>query len=440
MFVGTSLGLNIRCAAAGGGAPPFATISAPSTATEGDDPTVTATSGNSGLSLKLEDVSTVSPTAVRTGITTPYSTTYPNITPGSRQIRWTNEGDTSQHTETVTINVSAQAATISAPAAAATITVGDLLTFTADGSADGWDANTIKVEFYVNGILRATSNAASGGTWSATWIVPGSVAGSGSIVAKRYWTGLAGETGTVDSSSVSVTFADANPSDYAAVFGAGLLGWHDAATVSLTSTSIDSFTDRSGNSHNFTASGTARPTQTASDSTLSNLATAGFDGSNDVAAASGLTISTPSKSNRIYVAALVKQNAFTSGRNMVADSTSAFCVLQMGTAAGRIQQNNGTARNDNTGISGTGVWGLVEAVFTASTMDCDMSKGRLVAGDVSAGGNGAGTGRKLGTNAAGSTFANFQLREVIHVANPTLKQLCQFRALVETAYGSGVRS
>lgn len=229
------------------------------------------------------------------------------------------------------------------------------------------------------------------------------------------------------------------PGDYGAVFGAQLEGWHDASNVS--GSPVDQITDRTAGAHNFTATTTARPTLTAVDATLSNLPTMSFDGTNDQALAAGWALSAPSRSNRRLVAVLMKQNGFTAGRNVVADSTSAFCVVQMGTtAAGRMQQNNGTARNDNTGLGGTGTWGMVESYFTGSTIDCNVSKGRFITTDTSAGTNGPGTARKLGTNAGGTSFANMQLREVLHIINPTLKQICQFRALVVAQYGAGVIS
>jgi len=253
---------------------------------------------------------------------------------------------------------------------------------------------------------------------------------------------LAGNNAAALSSVAVTNSSTTDPADYLAVYGATqLLGWHDAAHTSLTGSAIDALTDRSGHGNNFTASGTARPTVVAADATLSSLATADFDGSNDQMAAAGLTFNAPSDSNRILVTILMKQDAFTAGRNCVADVTSACCVVQMGTtAAGRMQQNNGTARNDNTGLGGLATWGQVEAYFTGTSKDCLVSKGRLISADASSGTNGPSTGRKLGTNSGGTSFANKTMRETLHVANPTLKQICQMRGLVAAQYGAGVLS
>jgi len=248
--------------------------------------------------------------------------------------------------------------------------------------------------------------------------------------------GIAGPAGAIGATGVSGA-----PTNELEVFGANLLGFHDASHVSVTGAVVDSMTDSYAIAPSFTASGTARPTLTAVDATLSGYPTMSFDASNDAMVATGFALPTPSTTQRIYVAVLMKQNSFTAGRNIVADLTSAFCVIQMGTtAAGRMQQNNGTARNDNTGLGGLGVWGLVEAFFTASEYDCLVAKGRNIYTGASAGSNGPGTSRLLGRNAAGTAFAGFQFREVIHVLNPTLKQLAQYRGLVVAKYGVGVLS
>src|SRR6187551_2858210 len=151
------------------GPPPFATITAPSSANEGDDPAISATSADPLLSLTLVDVSPVVDVNIQTGVVTPYATTYPNVTPGSRQVRFFNVANPPEFTSTATITVTAQAATISVPTTGASFNVGDIVTFTADGTADGWDANTTKVEFYVAGVLKLTVNAPTAGAWTGTW-------------------------------------------------------------------------------------------------------------------------------------------------------------------------------------------------------------------------------------------------------------------------------
>lgn len=202
------------------------TILAPSSATEGDDPAISASNDDSGLSLTLVDVSPVVDVNIQTGVTTPYATTYPDITPGTRQVRFFNEANPSEFTSTASITVAPQAPVLSSPADEASFTVGDIVTFTADGTADGWDANTTKVEFYVNSVLRATANAPTAGAWTATWDTTGATPGTNlSVVAKRYWVGLAGETGTIDSTvatDIDIVAGSFSPADIT-----GLVFWQD---------------------------------------------------------------------------------------------------------------------------------------------------------------------------------------------------------------------
>lgn len=192
------------------GPPPFATITAPSSANEGDDPAISATSGDAGLSLTLVDVSPVVDVNIQTGVTTPYATTYPDITPGSRQVRFFNEANPSEFTSTATITVTAEDPTLTVPTNGASYTEGDLITMSAVGTVDGFDANTTKVEFYLDGGLVLTVNSPTAGVWTDDWDSTGGPTGTGlPLLARRYWVGLAGETGTVDSAAITIDVASA---------------------------------------------------------------------------------------------------------------------------------------------------------------------------------------------------------------------------------------
>lgn len=98
--------------------------------------------------------------------------------------------------------VTPQAPSLDEPDDEDSINVGDSLTFEATGSAAGFDTNTSKVEFYVNAILRATANSDTAGVWGASWNTTGATpAANQSVIAKRYWVGVSGQTGTVDSTA-----------------------------------------------------------------------------------------------------------------------------------------------------------------------------------------------------------------------------------------------
>jgi hypothetical protein len=98
------------------------------------------------------------------------------------------------------VTVAAEVPSLDAPLDAATVTIGDPLTFEATGTVDGFDANTTKMEFYVESVLRATALTDTVGVWTEDWDTTGATPAVGQVVlARRYWLGVSGQAGTADS-------------------------------------------------------------------------------------------------------------------------------------------------------------------------------------------------------------------------------------------------
>jgi hypothetical protein len=124
-----------------------------------------------------------------------------DVLPGSHTYRAKRITDLgSKNSATWLVTVAAEVPSLDAPLDAATVTIGDSLTFEATGTVDGFDDNTTKVEFYVAAVLRATATEDTVGVWTEDWDTTGAdPAVAQSVVAKRYWTGVSGQTGTAES-------------------------------------------------------------------------------------------------------------------------------------------------------------------------------------------------------------------------------------------------
>ncbi len=403
-------------AASGNVTPPFATISAPSSANEGDDPAISATSGDAGLSLTLVDVSPLVDVNIQTGVTTPYATTYPDITPGTRQVRFFNEANPSEFTSTATITVAPEAPSLDAPLDEASVTIGDLLTFEATGTVDGFDANTTKVEFYVNGVLRATANSDTAGVWTADWDTTGATpAVNQSVVARRYWEGLAGETGTIDSTaSVDIDLVSGFPDLLATLGSTRLLRWVEADLgITLNAGNVSDWADQSTNGRHLTQGTAANQPLYVASGGLNNEPYVDCDNVNDFLEHI-FAISSPSAGDPTTIYALVRCPTWTSNDDIISGTGGAAnLVIRNLTTAPNLGQANSTATNANNGLT-LNTWGIVTAQYTNSVADFV----RIGSGGTPVTGGNAGSqgspGQRVGANRTG-TAANVEVHAVAWV-------------------------
>lgn len=414
----------------GGGGGAFATINAPTTADEGDDPVITATSSDAGLTLTLRDRAGVD---IQTGITTPYSTTYPDITPGTRVVQWVDESNNAA-CPSVDIVVAPQEPSLDAPLDEAVYDIGDTITFEATGTADGFDANTTKVEFYVDGVLRATANSDTAGVWTAGWDTSGASPGTDlPVVARRYWEGLAGETGTIDSTaSVDIDLEDA--ATPATIMGANCTAWWRADLGVTVSTGVSAWADQVGSADFAQGTGANQPTFNATGGPNSTPSMT-FDGSNDSLAAT-LARAAPGTTPAV-VWFIFRQLTWSANDPFMNDASGTMVVRQTGSTPTISMFCGGTNRNASAALA-LNTWGRGQADFLNSAADTL----RLVStdtNDAASAGNTAGTAPLLGRNGASSVFGNFELCEVAFFdAVPNGSQDTALDAYVTTRYGSGL--
>lgn len=415
--------------------PPFATLSAPTTANEGDDPSVTATSSNPGLSLTLQDISPVVGVDIQTGVVSPYSTSYPNVTPGARQVQFFNEANPAEKTNVGNITVTPQAATISAPTAGANVTIGSSLTLTADGTVVGWDANTTKVEFYVGGVLRLTVNSATGGVWTGSWDTTGASVATVDVVAKRYWVGLAGETGSLDSASVSINLVSGiGPTDPLTIVSSVSPFFFLSADVGITiATGVSAWADQSGNGNNANqGSGAAQPALITADSDFGGRNSVSGDGSNDSLV---MTWNPPAPgTTNVWFFAVLLQKTWTAGEWVMAGGNTILSFAQSGSTP-QMRMLNGMTPAANGGAPiGTGV--RLEALFSNSTSDYMRLASTTTTG-TNAGNSDAPAFYLFSRNAAG--FSDVKIACVgAWNGKPTPTELTDLTNWVTNYYGGGI--
>ncbi len=419
--------------------PPFATINAPSTADEGDDPVITATSADAGLSLELQDVS-VGPTTIQTGVVSPYSTTYPDVTPGTRQVRFVNEANPLEFTSTANISVAPQAPSLDAPADEASFTIGDLVTFEATGTADGFDANTTKVEFYVDSVLVATALTDTAGVWTVDWDTTGATPGTNlSVVARRYWEGLAGETGTIDSTaSVDIDLVSGISDPLTTLGSTRLLRWVEADLgITLNAGNVSDWADQSTNGRHLTQGTAANQPLYVASGGLNNEPYVDFDNANDFLEHI-FAISGPSAADPTTILALVRCPTWTSNDDIISGTGGAAnLVVRNLTTTPNLGQANSTAVNANNGLT-LNTWGIVTAQYTNTVADFVKigSGGSPVTGANA--GSQASPGQRVGANRSG-TAANVEVHAVMWVRGIiTGAEFTDLYAYWNSKYGGGL--
>lgn len=423
-----------------GGHPPpaitFATILAPSSANEGDDPAISATSADPLLSLTLQDVSPVVDVSIQTGVASPYATTYPDITPGTRQVRFVNEANPAEFTSTATIAVTPQAPTISAPLTGSSFNVGDLVTFTADGTADGWDANTTKVDILLDGVAVMSIVAPTAGVWTGDWNSAGYPPATGVVaVARRYWVGLAGEMGTVDSASISIDVTSGvTAADPLTIVSTVTPFFFLSADLGVSmGTGVATWADQSGSGNNAVQiSGAAQPALISSDPDFGGRNSVSGDGSNDTMT---MTWNPPAPgTTNIWFFAVLMQRTYTAGEYLMAGGNTILGLAQSAVTP-QLRQFNTTGANANAGAV-LNVPTRLEALFSSSVADYIKLAATTTTG-VSAGNSDAPSFNLFSRNGAG--FGDSKIACVgAWNGKPSAGELAALSTWVTNYYGGGI--
>ena len=220
------------------------------------------------------------------------------------------------------------------------------------------------------------------------------------------------------------------PSTPDAILGGTLVAWHRADTGVTQATGVSGWSDRTANGHAFgQATGTAQPAYSSTGG-ANNTPFLTFDGTSDWLQNNTLVFGNPGT-----VIVYLRQNAWTSNRQICANNgVTAPTLLQL-TSTPRIGQNNTSSVNAQSTLA-LSTWGRVAGIFTNSFGD-NIRAAAGVVGGVAHAGAGSDTGRRLGTNGAASSFWSGAIAEVLHITGePTVLQWTQLDQYFLDRYGA----
>lgn len=197
----------------------------------------------------------------------------------------------------------------------------------------------------------------------------------------------------------------------------------------------EEWTDKSGNGNHFTQSGTLAPLPDASATgALNGNPSMFFAGTPTWLQAAAFAATLPSTLFMVY---RTNTGGWTGGRNITAGSTVLCQVLQMNPTTPNILQNNGSMVNANNAAV-INSWFRIGALWSNSFKDF-MMIGARTQGGLSNSGSGTDTGRRIGTNAGGTTGPGMSCCEywVLNRA-PTLPELTSNAMYLSSRYGGSL--
>lgn len=213
----------------------------------------------------------------------------------------------------------------------------------------------------------------------------------------------------------------------------------DTGNVVLNTTTVQQLNDLTGHGHIWTqVTAGSQPTHTANDATLNNQGSALFV-TNDYLENLTIPLAVPQ-----LTVIMLKQNAWTNGRNILGNVSGAplnsmLLIQGPSGATGSLQQNNNAAANGNLGLATTR-WGRVYAYFSGIADGRDFVQAGLGLTVSTASGTNTGTGRRIATNSAASSFASISVAYVatIDLTSSTLTaaKLNAMDAWLTSKYGS----
>lgn len=201
-------------------------------------------------------------------------------------------------------------------------------------------------------------------------------------------------------------------------------------------TGVDTWADQSGNARDFTQpTGGAQPTYNATDATLNNRPTLTCDG---VGMFMDSTWARPAPGTTpTFVWAIIKQNGWTSTRQLIADKTvNRFLMVQQAVNPNLLERCNGTGNASNALAVGT--WGRAEMYHSNTVADYIKLIGTTASGTV-VGAGGVGTGTRFGCDAGGTLFASFSIAELLVTAGlPNAGEITGLNSYANGLYGAGI--
>lgn len=222
------------------------------------------------------------------------------------------------------------------------------------------------------------------------------------------------------------------PATPATILGSALLQWCRSDLGITIGTGVSAWADQSAGAKHYTqGTGAAQPSYSASDATLGNRPSLTFDATDDYLQ-SALQLPAPGTTPSLLWM-ILKQNAWTLNNNVVSGDGS--IVIRQSSTSPQVRVFNGVL-GPVSGLGVIGTWVRLAAYITNSVNDYIVVKGSGVLNGTNTGNQSDATAvRRIGTNAAVSTFTSITVAEIVYANSDA--QLAALDAYGTALYGSG---
>lgn len=169
-----------------------------------------------------------------------------------------------------------------------------------------------------------------------------------------------------------------------------------------------------------------------------------FNGTTDWLEAASLDRPSPATENTFYYA-IARYDAYSSFDALLAGGTAStgnITIAASATGPLRLNQNNGAGVNANSGLSTTGTWGRIHALFAGGTNTDSLTIKGTTVGPATAGNTNPGSGICMGSSAGlAATFAAVSVAAAgVFNAQPSGPNLALLDAWTTAMWGAGLVS